>query len=412
MSSEEVSKMYPDPVDFMGVHTIRFWACSSQFEIPYIYIAMQLIDAIDKGKITYPLRDSDSKGAAAAPKSAVPSSAFTLSSPVLSVLASSPYYQLFEDLHETINYNFGSFEEGSYFEPFRNGDVSRFLFDRRNLIPWLESLRQSGIRVFLMTNSNHHYTKCLMDCAFGDDWKRLFDLIIYRARKPHFFFSESHFSSITDLKIPGEVNGLKAMGENDKIQLGGEYYGGNVKKMSEDLLGPNSTVIYVGDELFGDVVAPSVYSDWKTIAIVEELQEVEQENGYKSPSEPNGPKLDDTAAFVALERWGNFFYCEDGKTLTFYGSLMHHFAEIAIPCVSRLAHFPLDLFILPLHPSSQINSTKPIDQKVKASVHITESTWTDLPENFIVPGPDSVAQTIQLNKDLKLLRESMIAEKR
>ena len=404
LSEEEISSIYPEPVDFFGLHTFRFWACSSQFEIPYLYIGQQLVEHVDSGRLKYPLK-AESEAGQVEPGDA-PSSTATLESlygpatvTAMASVVNSPYYQLMEDIHATINFNFGNYEESYYFEPFRKGDIATFVFDRSSLIPYLQSLRTHNVKLFLMTNSNHHYTQQLMNYAFGVAWRELFDLVIYRSKKPHFFLFNAPFMRIIDASLPGEVKGLKAMSDDEPLVLGQECYGGNLKKLNADLL-HDSPVIYVGDELFGDVVAPSCYANWKTIAIVEELQEAERNEGWKSPSAELVPPLEDTAANLSLDRWGNYFLTSDGK-LTFYGALMHHFADIAIPCVSRLAHFDPDQALLPHHPLSQSNATTPSSVKQRATVHLTESSELELPPCFTVPTIDSMALVGELSKRLK-----------
>lgn len=409
MSQEEIEKAYPEPVEFVGMHTIRYWACSSQFEIPYIYIAEQLIEKVDSGELVLPHHVTVPVHPTGDEKTA-PSSAGSVHPPEVVNVAYSPYYGLTDDIYASICFNFGRYDESLYFEPFRSKNFSHLIYERKNLVPWLQSIKQGGIKVFLMTNSNHHYTKVMMDFAFGEDWKQLFDSIIYRSKKPTFFIQDAPFQKLVDPLIKGEVDGLQVVPEDEKLEEGVEYYAGNEKKFRADLLGPSATVVYVGDELFGDVVAPTAYANWKTIAIVEELQEVEAKNGYQisSPSSPSF--LQATDSNLNVERWGNYFYTSDNHKLTYYGALMHHFAEIAIPDVSRLVSFSIDSAFLPIHPASQANATVHADQKSLASVNLTVKSDHDLPHNFQVPDGDHVEQLASLHKALKTLRDQLSAK--
>lgn len=407
ISQEDVVKAYPEPIEFVGMHTIRYWACSSQFEIPYIFIAQQLIEKIDSGELKLEHHNHVALHPNASDES-VPSSAGTVHPPEVSKVAYSPYYDLSDDIHATINYNFGNFEDGYYFEPFRNGTISDLIFDRKNLVPWLRNLRQSGVKLMLLTNSNHHYTKVMMNFAFGEDWKPLFDLVVYRTKKPTFFLQEAPFYKLVDPLAKGETIGLQIVPKDEKIVEGVEYYGGNEKKLRADILGPSATVVYVGDELFGDVLAPTVYSGWKSIAIVEELQEAEAQAGFQISDLPNPEILEATDSNLAIERWGNYFYTSDNHKLTFYGAIMHHFAEIAIPDVSRLVSFSVDSAFLPLHPAAQVNATVPANQKLVASVHLTENAAQDLPHNWEIPDLDRVSQLGTFAKLLKDIREQLV----
>jgi hypothetical protein len=411
MSEEEIEKAYPEPVDFVGLQSFRFWACSSQFEIPYIYIAQQLILDIDSGKLKYPLRTESQAAEALQSPQVPPSSAPDIESIYgpqlasdLQLVAHSAYGSLMTDLHATIDFNFGNFEDGYYFKAFHNPDLSQFIFQRTDLIPHLKQLRENGVKLFLMTNSNHHYTNALMTYAYGSEWKELFDLIIYRSRKPQFFLLNNPFLRIVDRSLPGETNGVKVMEDGEPLELGGEYYGGNLVKLRRDLLG-DAPVTYVGDELFGDVVAPSSYAGWATIAVVEELQEAEEKAGWQNPK--SEIRLEKTSANLSLERWGNYFHCTGQRPrLTFYGALMHHFADIAIPCVSRLAHFEAGDLFLPHHPHSQGSATRDPEQKRRTTIYITESASPDLPDNFRVPNKGAMLRNGELLKVLKDLRST------
>ena len=74
-------------------------------------------------------------------------------------------------------------------------EPERFLRADRSLPPTLERFRESGKKLFLLTNSDLAYTEAVMSVVFGDrsgsfgDWKDAFDVILVDAGKPEFFLN-------------------------------------------------------------------------------------------------------------------------------------------------------------------------------------------------------------------------------
>lgn len=269
------------------------------------------------------------------------------------------YYAAVKHIHQAANFNFGDFDSGFYFEAFRT-DPGQFIYKRDELVPFLEKLRLYNQKIFLMTNSAHQYSNLLMTFAFGEGWKRFFDLIIYRSKKPNFFIDESQF---LQLQLENKNFTLKAIDINTPLNLGSEYYGGNIKHLN-NFIGEKSRVIYFGDDLFGDICIPKHYANWNTVAIVEELQALEIEKKWLGQK----AKKITTTALLNADGWGNYFYTQEGN-LSFWGSIIYHCADIAIPSVQRLLSFDVSDLILPHHLESQKKSTN-TSQKFQSSIHL------------------------------------------
>jgi hypothetical protein len=59
---------------------------------------------------------------------------------------------------------------------------------------WLVKLRESGIKLFLLTNSGDEFAELLMAHAFGADWRSLFDLVLLKGRKPYYFLMDAPYN--------------------------------------------------------------------------------------------------------------------------------------------------------------------------------------------------------------------------
>ena len=52
---------------------------------------------------------------------------------------------------------------------------------------WLRMLRSNGKFLYVITGSHYDFASHVASYAIGDDWKDLFDIVIFFARKPSFF---------------------------------------------------------------------------------------------------------------------------------------------------------------------------------------------------------------------------------
>jgi len=58
---------------------------------------------------------------------------------------------------------------------------------------WLRSLRENGKYLYVITGSHFDFANHVASFALGEDWKDLFDIVIFFARKPSFFFEKRPF---------------------------------------------------------------------------------------------------------------------------------------------------------------------------------------------------------------------------
>jgi hypothetical protein len=189
-----------------------------------------------------------------------------------------------------------------------------------------------------------------MDAAFGADsgWRSWFSLLIYSGGKTRGFFDSpaggaagTGVSAAAFHPVSTSSSCLPAA-----AKLGAEYAGGNFKLLEQELMGDSlggRSIVYVGDNLHGDVVLPKQQAGWQTIALVDELAATDS-------SQCEGQ----SEAERSSSEWVDWFWCAHpspcraacgGGTvgaeavLTAAAGLTLAFADAMIADVSALAEF-------------------------------------------------------------------------
>lgn len=73
-------------------------------------------------------------------------------------------------------------------------DPKMILEQDPNMRPMLERLKANGKTTFLMTNSPFEIVDAGMQYLLGNDWRKLFDIVLVSAKKPSFFSAKNrHF---------------------------------------------------------------------------------------------------------------------------------------------------------------------------------------------------------------------------
>jgi len=174
------------------------------------------------------------------------------------------YAKLFLDVRESID------------EAHRDGSVyarvlpspSEFIHRDPHLAETLHKLRSAGKKLFLLTNSPWGYTDAVMKYLLGGamneypSWRLYFDVVVVAAQKPG-WFKEGRPLMERDGSVLRDLRG--------SLERGKIYEGGNLKEF-ERLLGvPGSSVLYVGDHIYGDMLRSKKESAWRTAMIMQEL---------------------------------------------------------------------------------------------------------------------------------------------
>ena len=140
------------------------------------------------------------------------------------------------------------------------------------LIPnLLERYADYGKKLILITNSDYSYSRAILDYAINPllknnkEWIDLFDIVITLADKPGFFKGRHRF-----LKVDTET---ETMTNYDGPITTGVYQGGWFKKLQDDLGLKGNEILYLGDHIYGDVVAIKKLCDWRTGLVLSDLQD-------------------------------------------------------------------------------------------------------------------------------------------
>ncbi len=148
----------------------------------------------------------------------------------------------------------------------------KYILKDKSLPITLVRLLDAGKFLFLLTNSHYDYTKEVMDFLLSGaheefvDWKDYWDLIIVGAGKPGFFYGNQTFFEVME-----ENNLLKI--HSGPLIARKVYHGGNAK-LFEKLTGyKGDEILYVGDHIYGDIIQSKGALNWRTMLIVEELED-------------------------------------------------------------------------------------------------------------------------------------------
>ena len=148
-------------------------------------------------------------------------------------------------------------------------NLDHFVIKDHALINDIQRYLRHGKKVFIVTNSEFHYTKTLLDYAInpflpqGQTWLNLFEYVITLANKPRFFYDNLRFLSID----PSSGSISNYIG---KI-VPGVYQGGNATTFTDDLSLNGDDILYVGDHIYGDILRLKKDCNWRTALVVEEL---------------------------------------------------------------------------------------------------------------------------------------------
>ncbi|MEM1414946.1 MAG: HAD-IG family 5'-nucleotidase [Myxococcota bacterium] len=207
---------------------------------------------------------------------------------------------LFGDVREAVD---ASHQDGSILDRILADPDAHVERDPR-LGHTLHQLRSSGKRIFLLTNSGPEYTESMMAHLLAGgpsdytSWRSYFDLIVTFARKPSFFSG----------KAPFRPAGGGAPIAPEGLARGEVYTGGNRDGLEEKLGVASDRVLYVGDHIYGDVLAAKKQTAWRTLMIVQEMAQELETHRRLAP---------------AIERLGEL----DAHRVRLHDELRHHQAR-------------------------------------------------------------------------------------
>lgn len=177
-----------------------------------------------------------------------------------------PYEQIADDVLDALD---EAHRDGSLKEEVKS-NLDKYLIKDPELVQGLEKYKKHGKKIFILTNSDFHYSKLLLDYAvtpFLKDhksWLDLFEFVITLAQKPKFFYEDRRF-----LKV-NPTDGT--MTNFDEKLTPGIYQGGGAKQFTQDLGLEGDDILYVGDHIYGDILRLKKDCNWRTAMVLEELE--------------------------------------------------------------------------------------------------------------------------------------------
>ncbi len=161
-------------------------------------------------------------------------------------------------------------------------NLSQYIIKDENVVRGLEKFIMHGKKIFVLTNSDFHYTKLLLDYAINPflkshkSWHELFEIVVTLASKPKFFYEDQKFLVVNPQD--GTMTNL-----NNKFGPG-IYQGGNAKKFTLDLGLAGDDILYIGDHIYGDILRLKKDCNWRTAMVIEELAEEIANNRSAEPT--------------------------------------------------------------------------------------------------------------------------------
>lgn len=137
------------------------------------------------------------------------------------------------------------------------------------IVEGLRRFTQHGKQFFILTNSDYHYSKKLLQITIepflepGETLQDLFPYIITLANKPRFFYDNLRF-----LRVDPATG---CMSNLEGPFIPGIYQGGNAKLLTQYLKIQGDDILYIGDHIYGDIVRLKKDCNWRTALVVEEL---------------------------------------------------------------------------------------------------------------------------------------------
>ncbi len=149
-------------------------------------------------------------------------------------------------------------------------NLDQYIIKDPEVVHGLEKFKKHGKKLFVVTNSDFHYTKLLLDYAINPflkdhtNWLDLFEIVITLAQKPKYFYEDYKY-----LKVNPQDGSMTNL--DDKL-VPGLYQGGNAKKFTADLGLNGDDILYVGDHIYGDILRLKKDCNWRTAMVIEELE--------------------------------------------------------------------------------------------------------------------------------------------
>lgn len=177
------------------------------------------------------------------------------------------YATMFGDLMNAVD---AAHRDGSIKSEVRR-DLDKYIIKDEQVVRGLERYRKHDKKLFLLTNSDFHYTKLLLDYAINPflkehkHWSEIFEYVIVHAQKPRFFMDSQKFLLVNP--ADGTMTNV------DGPLKPGIYQGGCAQLFTDTLDADGDDILYIGDHIYGDILRLKKDCNWRTAMVVEDLAE-------------------------------------------------------------------------------------------------------------------------------------------
>ncbi|CAH1154583.1 unnamed protein product [Phaedon cochleariae] len=245
-----------------------------------------------------------------------------------------PMYHIWPDLLDSLVYMFDrdhfSKNIGEYFPEMKRHPEHYYYKCSGTLLKWLQSLKDNGKRLFLITGAHVDFASHTAVNTIGANWRDYFDIVICYSKKPGFFNMNRSFHDVVGVKETSPVS-------SEELKLGGIYTQGNwtdlTKFMKKHSNIENPSFVYIGDNLIQDIYTPHVHCNCDTVAVCEEL-EAERTHEFSERWHPD-------EQFLCSTVWGSYFHCKNSNVTNWHNIIKTH-SRICVPSLEYVAGFPVN----------------------------------------------------------------------
>ncbi len=136
----------------------------------------------------------------------------------------------------------------------------------------LHKFRSAGKKLFVLTNSFAPFTDHILSFLLDDilpeypRWQNYFDIVVTGACKPEFFTERNPFLRV-------DSTGTVLDKEYSQFDSSAIYQGGNLIDFERISGFRGNRVLFVGDHIYGDIVRSKKSSAWRTVMLVQEMEQ-------------------------------------------------------------------------------------------------------------------------------------------
>eukprot|EP00186_Timspurckia_oligopyrenoides_P002157 CAMPEP_0182444378 /NCGR_PEP_ID=MMETSP1172-20130603/2844_1 /TAXON_ID=708627 /ORGANISM="Timspurckia oligopyrenoides, Strain CCMP3278" /LENGTH=535 /DNA_ID=CAMNT_0024639917 /DNA_START=349 /DNA_END=1956 /DNA_ORIENTATION=+ len=198
-----------------------------------------------------------------------------------STIKNKSYIDMYKDVRRCVDIS----HRDGYIKEKVGEDPSKYIHYDPDMVPMLKRIKNSGRKVFLVTNSLYDYTNVVMhylttgkklgDDGVNVDWHELFDVIIVGACKPSFLEDSRNALYRVDTRTEMLMNTEGPLFESseDYLSYGKVFQGGNYIHLHRLLnVSSGSQLVYVGDHMYSDILRSKRELGWRTMLVIPELE--------------------------------------------------------------------------------------------------------------------------------------------